>query len=252
MNKFLTFTKGERVAVIVLAAVILVIIAANFFIANRPTNVKENLQNLDSIMALHETAVEEYYSQQSMVNRQQTFSPEHNVAKTKSHKDEKPQSRKVVERKNNTNKKVQKPIDRSLSSTANIQKLNINSADTTELQSLPGIGPFFARNIVSYREKLGGFIDKNQLFEVYAFDTVRLAAIENHIVIDSVVTRKVKINSDDFKTILRHPYIEYEDVKKIINYRESKGLIKDWKTYLKVVERDSIDERLELYLEFDN
>ena len=62
MNNFLTFTKGERVAIIILAAVIFLLIAANFFIANTPANVKNNLQNLDSIMALHEAAVEEYYN----------------------------------------------------------------------------------------------------------------------------------------------------------------------------------------------
>ena len=117
------------------------------------------------------------------------------------------------------------------------------------MQSLPGIGPFFAKNIVEYRNKLGGFIDKKQLLEVHAFDSTRMANIENHIVIDSIELRKVKVNTDDFKTILRHPYIEYEDVKKIINYRENKGMIKDWETYLKVVGRD-IDERLERYLGF--
>ena len=47
MNDFFTFTKGERTAIIVLAAVILLIIAANFFVANRPTNVNFYLHNLD-------------------------------------------------------------------------------------------------------------------------------------------------------------------------------------------------------------
>ena len=128
--------------------------------------------------------------------------------------------------------------------------INLNSADTTELKSLPGIGSFFAKNIVDYKNKLGGFIEKEQLLEVYAFDTTRLSNIENFIVIDSIELRKININTDDFKTILRHPYIEYEDVKKIVNYRESKGMIKDWETYLKVVGREDVDERLEKYLGF--
>ena len=235
MNNFLTFTKGERVAIIVLAAVIFLIIAANFFVANRPSNVKNNLHNLDSIMALHDKAVEEYLnSQRTTYNRQQTS------------------SRKVVESQSHkvTEKKIQQPKAKSISSTAKTQEINLNSADTTKLKSLPGIGSFFARNIVEYREKLGGFIEKEQLLEVYAFDSTRLATIKDNIVIDSIELRKVKVNSDDFKTILRHPYIEYEDVKKIINYRESKGLIKNWEQYLKVVGRDDIDEKLEKYLSF--
>ena len=240
MKSFLTFTKGERVAIIILAAVIFLLIAANFFIANRPANVKNNLQNLDSIMALHEAAVEEYYNrQQTTDNGQQTSSTRDKVTEaprrqvTKSYK----------ETRNNINKKVQKPIARS-------QKLNLNSADTTDLKSLPGIGSFFAKNIVDYRNKLGGFIEKEQLLEVFAFDSTRMSNIENLIIIDTIELRKVNINTDDFKTILRHPYIEYEDVKKIVNYRESKGMIKDWETYLKVVGREEVDERLEKYLGF--
>ena len=240
MNNFLTFTKGERVAIIILAAVIFLLIAANFFIANKPANVKNNLQNLDSIMALHEAAVEEYYNrQQTTDNRQQTSSTEDKVTETPRRRD----TKSYKETRNNINKKVQKPIARS-------QKLNLNSADTTELKSLPGIGSFFAKNIVDYRNKLGGFIEKEQLLEVYAFDSTRMSNIENLIIIDTIELRKVNVNTDDFKTILRHPYIEYEDVKKIVNYRESKGMIKDWDQYLKIVGRDDIDKRLERYLEF--
>lgn len=242
MNNFLTFTKGERVAIIILAAVIFLIIAANFFIANRPANVKNNLQNLDSIMALHEAAIEELKTTRQQDNKttsEGTETPSHQV--TKSYK----------ETRNNINKKVQQPIANSISSKALVQKpVKLNSADTTELKSLPGIGSFFAKNIVDYRNKLGGFIEKDQLLEVYAFDSTRMSNIENLIIIDSIELRKVDVNNDDFKTILRHPYIEYEDVKKIVNYRESKGMIKNWEQYLKVVGRNDIDERLERYLSF--
>ena len=242
MNNFLTFTKGERVAIIILAAVIFLIIAANFFIANRPSNVKNNLQNLDSIIALHEAAVEELKTTRQQDNKttsEVTETPRRQV--TKSYK----------ETINNINKKVQQPKANSLSSKALVQKsVNLNSADTTELKSLPGIGSFFAKNIVDYRNKLGGFIEKEQLLEVYAFDTTRLSNIENFIIIDSIELRKININTDDFKTILRHPYIEYEDVKKIVNYRESKGMIKNWEQYLKVVGRNDVDERLEKYIGF--
>ena len=242
MNNFLTFTKGERVAIIVLAAVIFLIIAANFFIANRPANVKNNLQNLDSIMALHEAAIEELKATRQQDNKttsEVTETPSHQV--TKSYK----------ETRNNINKKVQQPKANSISSKALVQKpVKLNSADTTELKSLPGIGSFFAKNIVDYRNKLGGFIEKEQLLEVYAFDSTRMSNIENLIIIDSIELRKVDVNNDDFKTILRHPYIEYEDVKKIVNYRESKGMIKNWEQYLKVVGRKDVDERLERYLSF--
>ena len=241
MKSFLTFTRGERVAIIVLAAVIFLLIAANFFIVKYPSNVNKPLHNLDSIMALHENAVEEYYRKQSYKD---VKTQSHKDAKTQSHKDAKTQSHKDAKTQSKSSEfKVQ-------GSAFKVQgSINLNSADTTELKSLPGIGSFFARNIVEYRDKLGGFVEKKQLLEVYAFDTARMSNIENHIVIDSIELRKIKVNSDDFKTILRHPYIEYEDVKKIVNYRESKGMIKNWENYLKVVGRD-VDDRLERYLDF--
>ena len=227
----MTFAKGERIAIITLAAVILLIIAANFFVAKRPSNVNFYLHNLDSIIALHEAAIS---SQQSSISSQQS----------------------VVSREETYTSKVQKPKAKVYQPKANNPKpkakVQINTADTLVLQNLPGIGPYFARNIVSYREKLGGFVEMNQLLEVYAFDSTRLETIKPHIIIDSIETKKIKINHDDFKTILRHPYIEYEDVKKIINYRESRGMIQDWDTYLKVVQRNNVDERLRWYLQFQN
>ena len=250
MNNFLTFTKGERVAIIVLAAVIFILIAANFFIVRYPLNVNKSSHNLDSIMALHEKAVEEYYRQQATVNRQQTFIAENKVVKTP--------------RRQSSESKVQSPKFKVQSSEFRVQgsefkvqgsefkvqgSIGINSADTTELKSLPGIGSFFARNIVEYREKLGGYVESSQLLEVYGFDSVRFAGIFSYIKLDSVATRKIRVNHDDFKTILRHPYIEYDDVKKIVKYRESKGMIKDWESYKNIINRDP-DDRLEMYLAF--
>ena len=252
MNDFLTFTKGERVAIIILAAVIFLIIAANFFVANKPSNVNKYSHNLDSIIALHENAVEEYYNRQrTTVNRQQSSSTKDKVSEaprrqvTKS--EAKVQSSAVPEPVEGKVRRFDKLSDRNTQSS---EFINLNSADTTELKSLPGIGSFFARNIVEYRDKLGGFIEKEQLLEIYAFDTTKMSNIKNLIIVDPIKLRKINVNNDDFKTILRHPYIEYEDVKKIVNHRESKGMIKNWEQYLKVVERKDIDERLKHYLFF--
>lgn len=250
MNNFLTFTKGERVAIIVLAAVIFILIAANFFIVRYPLNVNKSSHNLDSIMALHEKAVEEYYRQQATVNRQQTFIAENKVVKTPRRQSSESKVQSSEFKVQSSKFKVQSSEFKVQGSEFKVQSsIGINSADTTELKSLPGIGSFFARNIVEYREKLGGYVESSQLLEVYGFDSVRFAGIFSHIKLDSVATRKVRVNHDDFKTILRHPYIEYEDVKKIIKYRESKGMIKDWESYKNIINRDP-DDRLEMYLAF--
>ena len=261
MKSFLTFTKGERVAIIVLAAVIFLLIAANFFMINHKPNVNVNLLDIDSIMELHQAAIEEYYNRQRTTdNGQQASSKRYNVTETprrqvtkseSKFKDKnqefKTQSSAAPEPVEGKSRRFDKPSDRKIRSS---EFLKINSADTTELKSLPGIGSFFAKNIVDYRNKLGGFINKQQLLEVYGLDSSRFEIISPCIILDSIEIQKIKVNHDDFKTILRHPYIEYEDVKKIVNYRETKGMIRNWEHYKNVVTRDDIEERLKLYLEF--
>ncbi|MBQ8760234.1 MAG: helix-hairpin-helix domain-containing protein [Bacteroidales bacterium] len=237
----MTFTKGERTAIIILAAVILLIIAANFFVMNHKPNVNKSLHNLDSIIALHEEAVDDMKARElaeQMEREARNKKIREEREKKKLQKPKKPDFKKKEVKKENSVMKKE------------IHIVNLNTTDTLELMQLPEIGAFFARNIVDYREKLGGYIDKEQLLEVYGFDSIRLEIIAPFINIDSVTIRKIRINYDDFKTILKHPYIEYEDVKKVVNHRESKGMIKDWETYLKVVEREDIDKRLRWYLEF--
>ncbi len=128
--------------------------------------------------------------------------------------------------------------------------IDLNAADTTILQQLPGIGSAYAKWIVDYRDKLGGYCETEQLLEVYRMDTARYNEIKDYIKIDSAFTpNKLRINSDAFKVLLKHPYLEYEDVKKIVNYREQKGLITSWGQLTKIV-GDDINPRLRYYIDY--
>ena len=240
MSDFLTFTRGERVAIIVLAAVIFLLIAANFFVIKHKPDVNKNSLDIDSIIALHEAAIEELNARKVAEQMEREAAIQKAKAENerrKNQKTKKPEFKKEI--------KTETPVIKK-----EIEIVHLNTADTLQLLNLPEIGPYFARNITEYREKLGGFINKEQLLEIYGFDSVRYEIISPYIILDSVAVRKVKVNHDSFKTLLRHPYMEYEDVKKIVNHRESKGMITNWEQYKKVVKRDDIDERLMLYLEF--
>ena len=81
-------------------------------------------------------------------------------------------------------------------------------------------------------------------------DTARYDAIKYFVKIDSSFTpNKFKINTDAFKILLKHPYLEYEDVKIIVNHREQKGMITSWEQLSKVI-GDGINPKLKHYIDY--
>lgn len=100
-----------------------------------------------------------------------------------------------------------------------IQTIELNGADTLDLQDLYGIGPYFARGIVKYRNLLGGYVRKEQLLEVYGMNEDRYQSIAQHITIDTANIRKININTADYATLRRHPYIDAYQAKAIIKLR---------------------------------
>lgn len=104
-----------------------------------------------------------------------------------------------------------------------VEIVELNSADTLELVKIKGIGPYFARSIYKYREKLGGFHHKKQLLEVYRFTDSLLLKIESQISIDNGLVRKININQADDKEMFAHPYFRNGVGNAIFNYRKQHG-----------------------------
>jgi DNA uptake protein ComE-like DNA-binding protein len=101
--------------------------------------------------------------------------------------------------------------------------IELNAADSLNLISVTGIGPVFAHRILAYRRKLGGFVNKDQLLEVYGIDEERLAGFKAQLKVDSSLISKLNINTATFKELLRHPYLNYEQVKSLVRFREQIG-----------------------------
>lgn len=102
--------------------------------------------------------------------------------------------------------------------------LDINHADSLELMQLKGIGKVLSSRIVKYREQLGGFHSIDQLKEVYHISEEALQALEEFsFVQDDFQIKKIKINEVDFKSLLKHPYIDYDLAKAIMNHRRIYG-----------------------------
>ncbi len=102
--------------------------------------------------------------------------------------------------------------------------IELNSADTTTLKQLNGIGSAFAKRIVKYRDLLGGFYSINQLGEVYGLPAETVELIKNNITINTSLIKKININQAGIADIKKHPYLKkHEWAKAIIDRRIAKG-----------------------------
>ena len=129
--------------------------------------------------------------------------------------------------------------------------VDLNTVDSTTLVELPQIGPYTAVRIIEFREKLGGFVDKEQLRDVKGMDEARFAAIQPYINLGAVEIRKVDVNRADFKTLVHHPYLSYEQVKRIVNQREKRGMIKNWAQLEELIkEEGEVNPLLEQYVKY--
>ena len=101
--------------------------------------------------------------------------------------------------------------------------VELNSADTLELRALPAIGPFLARKIVEYREKLGGYYSPEQLLEVYRLSPGKLDTIRPFLVIDTTLVRRINVNSVSLDELLMHPYLSRSQARGLVAYRQKHG-----------------------------
>ncbi|MFZ5552553.1 MAG: ComEA family DNA-binding protein [Bacteroidota bacterium] len=119
--------------------------------------------------------------------------------------------------------------------------INLNTADTTMLKSLPGIGSKLAGRIIVFRNALGGFYSISQLSEVYG---LKPEVIENnkHQLAVSGEVKKININSCTAEELKKHPYIgKWNIANAIVNYRQLHGA---YKTVSDVKKTDLVNEDL--------
>jgi len=106
--------------------------------------------------------------------------------------------------------------------------VELNSADTTILKKVPGIGSAFANRIIKYRELLGGYAYVEQLQEVYGIDEEKYIALVPWFDTDTANLQKLAINHLPVETIARHPYLNYKQARAIVGLRERKGRLSGW------------------------
>ncbi|WP_316844205.1 ComEA family DNA-binding protein [Pedobacter psychrodurus] len=101
--------------------------------------------------------------------------------------------------------------------------VDINKADSAQLDEVKGIGGTFANRIIRYRERLGGFYKKEQLMEIYGLDANKYAEIEGQISISAGSLKMININTATFDDLKRNPYLSYKQINAILQYRKQHG-----------------------------
>ena len=101
--------------------------------------------------------------------------------------------------------------------------VELNTADTTELKKIKGIGSVFAQRIVKYRELLGGYIKKEQLMEVYGLTSERFQSIEKFIIVDAQHVKKIQVNRASVERLKSHKYLNFYAAKAIFEQRQKMG-----------------------------
>lgn len=129
--------------------------------------------------------------------------------------------------------------------------IELNDADSAKLTRINGIGPAFAQRILEYRKRLGGFLNKGQLTEIYGLDEEKFNQIKDQISINPVLIKKIKINQVDFEGLRRFPYLTNKQTNAIIQYRNQHGnysTVVDMRNI--VILNDDILRKIEPYIDF--
>lgn len=120
------------------------------------------------------------------------------------------------------------------------EQIDLATADTTLLKKVPGIGSAWARRIVGYRKRLGGFFAVGQLKELDDFPAASLP----FLTLRSEQTTKLNLNQLSLNQLRSHPYINYFQAKAICDYRRLKGPLRSL-DQLRLLKKDFPPEAIE-------
>jgi DNA uptake protein ComE-like DNA-binding protein len=225
-KELITFTKGERQGILVLLLLIALLLIANlimpFLISHKTTDFSEFVREIEAFeQQIHSDSSE----------------PKHAANTLTRHK------KRIYEKKDKQEKTAIQPYKSENSNDYHHKKdskvkkiyIDLNTADTAQLMQLRGIGPTFARRIVKYRDMLGGYYTKEQLLEVYGFDSMRYEMVKDEVYVNDSAIIKINLNKATVKELAQHVYIDWKLANAIAKYRFKKPF-------------ESIDELREVYL----
>jgi len=122
-----------------------------------------------------------------------------------------------------------------------LEPFDFNTADTTQLKKISGIGSSFAKRIIEQRNSLGGFLYAEQLLEVYGFTPEMFDKVNPFMLIDTSEIIKININTCEITDLKNHPYLSWNVANSIVQIRKNYG---DYKKVADIKKSDLINAEL--------
>ncbi len=244
---FFYFSKGERQALVVLLG--LIIVAGIILMLTHPPSdeegqeapTNERSETVASYDSLSSSPSETFFGKEASANKSVRQKPSARNARLRETIPER------VKRLTTTRRRYPKTEKLPAGST-----IELNTADTTDLKKVPGIGPVFAKRIVKFRNLLGGYAEVLQLSEVYGIDEEKYTALASWFTVDPKHIRKLYVNRLPEDSLRRHPYINYRQARTIVRLRKQKGALTGWENLQLLDEFTDADrQRLRPYLSFE-
>ncbi|WP_297691277.1 helix-hairpin-helix domain-containing protein [uncultured Eudoraea sp.] len=146
--------------------------------------------------------------------------------------------------------KKEKKAKQKKFSVANVKFKELNQATAEELKVIYGIGDKLSARIIKFRNRLGGFMVSEQLYDVYGLEEeVVLRILEEFRVGQQPEIQKININTATGREMQKLIYINQKLANQIVTYRDSVGIIKSFTELTKIEDfpAKKID-RIKLYL----
>jgi len=130
--------------------------------------------------------------------------------------------------------------------------VELNSADTTQLMQVKGIGRGYAKAVVRFRQQTGGFVSVDQLSEIYGMRPENLEKIRPYCKVNTDLVQKLRVNVATAEKLKAHPYFNFYQAKAVYELRRRKGKLKDINDLKAITEFTSEEiNRLKPYLSFE-
>ena len=135
-----------------------------------------------------------------------------------------------------------------ISKTVEIKDLNVATGE--DLKAINGIGERLSTRIIKFRDRLGGFLVAEQLYDVYGLEPqVVERALERFKVLNPPQIEKININTASVEMLTKLIYLQRKVANNIVSYRDSEGSIDSFAELSKIEDfpAEKID-RIALYL----